>query len=230
MPRYQGIVIAGFGGQGILSIGRILAQAGMSEGMNVSWLPSYGPEIRGGTAYCHVILSDGVIGSPLLNSATALIAMNRPSYEKYAGLVCEGGLVIVDSSLVNIGEAGEGEGAESAGASASASSLGAVESAGASASGSPAGAAGSGGASGAASGAAAAGLAGRRLFCIPATKTALDNGNAAFANIILAGKLLAETGAISTESFEQALRKVLSKRYQHLIPKEMEMLRLGMEA
>ncbi|MDR1440655.1 MAG: 2-oxoacid:acceptor oxidoreductase family protein [Clostridiales bacterium] len=182
MPRYQGIAIAGFGGQGILSIGRIIAQAGMSEGMNVSWLPSYGPEIRGGTAYCHVILSDGAIGSPLLNSATALIAMNRPSYEKYAGSVSEGGLIIVDSSLIDLG--GEPEGAH----------------------------------------------AGRRIFRIPATKTALDNGNAAFANIILAGKLIAETGIVSTASFEQALRKVLSKRYQHLIPKEMEMLALGMGA
>jgi len=99
--RYQGIIIAGFGGQGILSIGRVLAQAGMDEGMHVTWLPSYGPEIRGGTAYCHVILSDSPIGSPLLNSATTLIAMNKPSLEKYYGLVQDGGLVIADGSIID---------------------------------------------------------------------------------------------------------------------------------
>ncbi|MDR3120929.1 MAG: 2-oxoacid:acceptor oxidoreductase family protein, partial [Clostridiales bacterium] len=113
--RYQGIIIAGFGGQGILSIGRILAQAGMDEGMNVSWLPSYGPEMRGGTAYCHVILSDAPIGSPLLNSATTLIAMNKPSLEKYAQLVTDGGLIIVDGSLIDtapedVGAVGAGSG------------------------------------------------------------------------------------------------------------------------
>ncbi|MCL2163781.1 MAG: 2-oxoacid:acceptor oxidoreductase family protein [Oscillospiraceae bacterium] len=100
MGKYQGIVISGFGGQGILSVGRIIAQAGMIDGLEVSWLPSYGPEMRGGTAYVHVILSDEKIGSPLLNSSTALIAMNTPSFEKYKGMVVDGGIVIVDGSLV----------------------------------------------------------------------------------------------------------------------------------
>ncbi len=96
----QEIVIAGFGGQGILSAGRLLAYAGMLENKNVSWLPSYGPEMRGGTANCNVIISDDAIGSPILNDATALIVMNGPSLEKFESWVCNGGVIITDSSLV----------------------------------------------------------------------------------------------------------------------------------
>ena len=97
----QEIIIAGFGGQGILSAGRLMAYAGMLENKNVSWLPSYGPEIRGGTANCNVIISDEVIGSPILNTATALVAMNGPSLDKFEGMVESGGMIIVDSSLVS---------------------------------------------------------------------------------------------------------------------------------
>ncbi|MCX7747271.1 MAG: 2-oxoacid:acceptor oxidoreductase family protein [Clostridia bacterium] len=96
----QEIIIAGFGGQGILSAGRLLAYAGMLENKNVSWLPSYGPEMRGGTANCHVIISDESVGSPILNSATTLIVMNGPSLEKFEEMVVENGLIIKDSSLV----------------------------------------------------------------------------------------------------------------------------------
>ncbi|MFZ5988691.1 MAG: 2-oxoacid:acceptor oxidoreductase family protein [Bacillota bacterium] len=96
----QEIVIAGFGGQGILSAGRILAYAGMLENKSVSWLPSYGPEMRGGTANCHVIISDEMIGSPILNRATSLIVMNGPSLDKFENMVVSGGLIITDSSLV----------------------------------------------------------------------------------------------------------------------------------
>ena len=97
----QEIVIAGFGGQGILSAGRLLAYAGMLENKNVSWLPSYGPEMRGGTAYCHIIISDEPVGSPILNSATTLIVMNSPSLEKFESMVVPGGLIITDSTLVD---------------------------------------------------------------------------------------------------------------------------------
>jgi len=97
----QEIIIAGFGGQGILSAGRLLAHAGMLEGKNVSWLPSYGPEMRGGTANCHVIISDDPVGSPILNSATTLIVMNGPSLDKFENLVVKDGLIIADSSLVH---------------------------------------------------------------------------------------------------------------------------------
>lgn len=98
----QKIIIAGFGGQGILSAGRLLAYAGMLENRNVSWLPSYGPEMRGGTANCHVIISDQEIGSPIINKPTTLIVMNGPSLEKFEKSVLPGGIIIVDSSLVEI--------------------------------------------------------------------------------------------------------------------------------
>jgi 2-oxoglutarate ferredoxin oxidoreductase subunit gamma len=96
----QEIIIAGFGGQGILSAGRLLAYAGMLENKFVSWLPSYGPEMRGGTANCNVIISDEPVGSPILNEATSLIVMNGPSLDKFESMVVEGGLIITDSSLV----------------------------------------------------------------------------------------------------------------------------------
>ncbi|HAA43689.1 MAG TPA: 2-oxoacid:ferredoxin oxidoreductase subunit gamma, partial [Ruminiclostridium sp.] len=86
------VIISGFGGQGVVSAGRILAYCGMIEDKKVSCLPSYGPEMRGGTANCHVIVSDEDIGSPVLNSATALIAMNNPSLEKFESVVEEGGI------------------------------------------------------------------------------------------------------------------------------------------
>jgi 2-oxoglutarate ferredoxin oxidoreductase subunit gamma len=79
----QEIIISGFGGQGVMSMGQLLTYAGMLEGKNVSWLPSYGPEMRGGTANCSVILADDMVGSPIVTEATALIAMNLPSLEKF---------------------------------------------------------------------------------------------------------------------------------------------------
>ncbi len=97
----QEIIIAGFGGQGILSAGSLLAYAGMLENKNVSWLPSYGPEMRGGTANCHVIISDEPVGSPILNNATTLMVMNGPSLEKFESCVVPGGMIIIDSSLVD---------------------------------------------------------------------------------------------------------------------------------
>lgn len=99
---HQEIIIAGFGGQGILSAGRVLAYAGMIENKNVSWLPSYGPEMRGGTANCCIIISDELVGSPILNNATALIVMNAPSLEKFEDAVFSGGMIILDSSLIDI--------------------------------------------------------------------------------------------------------------------------------
>ncbi|MGI6168239.1 MAG: 2-oxoacid:acceptor oxidoreductase family protein, partial [Christensenellales bacterium] len=97
------LIIAGFGGQGVLSMGMLLAYAGMLEGRNVTWLPAYGPEMRGGTANCNVIISDREIGSPLVLSASSVIAMNRPSLEKFEGAVEGGGLLFVNSSLIPCG-------------------------------------------------------------------------------------------------------------------------------
>ena len=94
------IILAGFGGQGVLLAGQIIAYAGMNEGKNVSWLPSYGPEMRGGTANCSVCLSDDPIGSPLVVTPDTLIVMNQPSLEKFIDTVPEGGVVVADSTLV----------------------------------------------------------------------------------------------------------------------------------
>lgn len=100
MPKPLNIMLAGFGGQGILFAGKIIAYAGMLDGREISWLPSYGPEMRGGTANCSVCLSDDPIGSPLVTQPDALIAMNLPSYEKFIDDVVPGGIVIVDSTMV----------------------------------------------------------------------------------------------------------------------------------
>jgi 2-oxoisovalerate ferredoxin oxidoreductase beta subunit len=94
-------IIAGFGGQGVLFMGIVLAETGMLEKYQVSWLPSYGPETRGGTANCHVRISDKQIGSPLISKPTVLIMMNRPSLDKFESSLIEGGLLLYDSSLVD---------------------------------------------------------------------------------------------------------------------------------
>lgn len=99
MPATK-ILIAGFGGQGILFTGKALAYTGLKVGKEVSWLPSYGPEMRGGTANCSVTLSDTPIGSPIVDKPDILIAMNLPSLDKYIGDTEEGGYVIYDSSLI----------------------------------------------------------------------------------------------------------------------------------
>jgi 2-oxoglutarate ferredoxin oxidoreductase subunit gamma len=97
------VIMAGFGGQGILLIGKMLAYAGMHEGMEVSWLPSYGPEMRGGTANCTVVISDKPVGSPVIRSPRAVVAMNLPSLEKFEPDIREGGLLLINSSLINRG-------------------------------------------------------------------------------------------------------------------------------
>ena len=95
------IIISGFGGQGVMSIGKSLVEAGVSEGLEVTWAPSYGPEMRGGTANCPVVLSDKPVGSPLFTHPAELIAMNLPSLEKFEPLVVEHGLIFVNSSVVS---------------------------------------------------------------------------------------------------------------------------------
>jgi 2-oxoglutarate ferredoxin oxidoreductase subunit gamma len=95
------VIMAGFGGQGILLIGKMLAYAGMHEGKEVSWLPSYGPEMRGGTANCTVVISDRPVGSPVIRSPRAVVAMNLPSLDKFEPNVRPGGLLLINSSLIN---------------------------------------------------------------------------------------------------------------------------------
>jgi 2-oxoglutarate ferredoxin oxidoreductase subunit gamma len=96
------VMFAGFGGQGIMLIGQMLAYAGMNEGKEVVWLPSYGPEMRGGTAYCTVVVSDRPIGSPILDRFDSIAVLNRPSLEKFASRVEVGGLLLVNTSLIDI--------------------------------------------------------------------------------------------------------------------------------
>lgn len=94
------IKFAGFGGQGILVSAKLLAHTAMEQGFNVAWVPSYGPEMRGGTAYCTVVISEKPIGSPIIKNPSHLIAMNRPSLEKFGNDVKPGGIVLINSSLV----------------------------------------------------------------------------------------------------------------------------------
>lgn len=93
-------LFSGFGGQGILFSGKFLAYKGLTDDKNVSWLPSYGPEMRGGTASCSVIISDGNIGSPIIDSPDVLVAMNLPSLDKFEKTVKVGGTIILDSTLI----------------------------------------------------------------------------------------------------------------------------------
>ncbi len=95
-------IFAGFGGQGMLLIGKFLAEAGMETGKHVSWLPSYGPEMRGGTANCSVVVSDRPVASPLINVADTVLAMNKPSLLKFEGSVKAGGLLLINSSIIDI--------------------------------------------------------------------------------------------------------------------------------
>jgi len=95
------ILFAGFGGQGVLFAGKVVAYAGLIENKEISWLPSYGPEMRGGTANCSVCVSDQPIGSPLVTNPNVLVVMNLPSLDKFIDSVEPGGTVIIDSSLIN---------------------------------------------------------------------------------------------------------------------------------
>lgn len=95
------IILAGFGGQGVMSMGKLITYAGMKEGDEVSWMPSYGPEMRGGTANCTVIVSSDKIPSPLSSHPDTIIVMNLPSLEKFLPMVKKGGLVLLNSSLID---------------------------------------------------------------------------------------------------------------------------------
>ena len=94
-------LFSGFGGQGILFAGKFVAYKGLMDGKNVSWLPSYGPEMRGGTASCGVIVGDETVGSPIVSTPDVLVAMNLPSLDKYESTVAPGGIIFVDSTLVS---------------------------------------------------------------------------------------------------------------------------------
>jgi 2-oxoglutarate ferredoxin oxidoreductase subunit gamma len=96
----RSVIISGFGGQGVILAGKILALAGMNQGLEVTWLPSYGPEMRGGTANCTVVMSDEPVGSPIVDEPTALIALNLPSLDKFESTIAPDGTIVVNESLI----------------------------------------------------------------------------------------------------------------------------------
>ncbi len=100
MTIEKSAILAGFGGQGLLFCGKVLAQAAVIEGREVSWMPSYGPEMRGGTAYCTVIVADRPIGSPMVDAADVVVALNPPSMAKFEPIIVPGGLLVLNSSLI----------------------------------------------------------------------------------------------------------------------------------
>lgn len=171
------ILLAGFGGQGILFAGKFIAYKGLTEGRELSWLPSYGPEMRGGTANCSVILSDDPVGSPIVSQPDVLIVMNLPSLDKYEKTVVPGGKIFVDSTLIERK----------------------VE------------------------------RSDVDVYYIPATSLAQQIGAPTLANMIMVGKFIKETGAVSHDNLDAALRKVVSARHQDLFDINLKAINTGYE-
>ena len=169
------ILIAGFGGQGVLFAGKFLAYKGLMEDKQLSWLPSYGPEMRGGTANCSVILSDMPVGSPIITEPDILVAMNLPSLQKFVDSVVPGGKILVDSTLID--------------AKVERTDV--------------------------------------EVFYIPATQMAKDAGFATLANMILAGKVLKETDAVTFEGNKETLESFIPAKKAALIDINCKALQMG---
>ena len=169
------ILIAGFGGQGVLFAGKFLAKKGMLEGRQLGWLPSYGPEMRGGTANCSVVLSDDPVGSPIVNHPDVLIVMNLPSLDKYESAVVPGGTIFVDSTLIQ--------------RKVQRTDV--------------------------------------RAVYIPATRLAQQNGFSTLANMILIGKVMKETGFVSYDGIEEAVRSVVSAKHEDLYEINLKAVQIG---
>ena len=169
------ILIAGFGGQGVLFAGKFLAYKGLVQDKQVSWLPSYGPEMRGGTANCSVIISDMPVGSPIITNPDVLVAMNLPSLTKFMDTVVPGGKIVIDSTLIDAKVARDD-----------------VE-----------------------------------VFYVPATQMAKDAGFATLANMILAGKVLKETDAVSFEGNKETLESFIPAKKAGLIDINCKALQAG---
>ena len=169
------ILIAGFGGQGVLFAGKFLAYKGLVQDKNVSWLPSYGPEMRGGTANCSVILSDMPVGSPIITEPDILVAMNLPSLQKFVDSVVPGGKILVDSTLID--------------AKVERTDV--------------------------------------EVFYIPATQMAKDAGFATLANMILAGKVLKETDAVTFDGNKETLESFIPAKKAALIDINCKALQMG---
>ncbi len=170
-------LFAGFGGQGILFSGKFLAYKGLTEDKQVSWLPSYGPEMRGGTASCSVIISDSPVGSPIVSKPDVLVAMNLPSLDKYEDAVAEGGTIFVDSTLIE--------------RKVKRTDV--------------------------------------KVYYIPATGLANENGMPTLANMIIVGKVMEVMGEYTSEGIDAALGKVISARHADMLDLNLKALALGKE-
>lgn len=178
MSKNLDIVLAGFGGQGVLFAGKLVAYAGLIEEREVSWMPSYGPEMRGGTANCSVCLSDDPIGSPLVLEPDVLVALNQPSFDKYKDSIRPGGIAIVDSTMVQ--DVPEIEGV--------------------------------------------------KVVEVPATQIAEEEGLKGLANVIITGKLLAETDFCKEDSLFASVEKCVPARKVAMVESNKEALKRGMQA
>lgn len=170
-------LFAGFGGQGILFAGKFAAYKGLIEDKQVSWLPSYGPEMRGGTASCSVIIGDEPVGSPIVSSPDVLIAMNLPSLDRYEDSVVPGGVIFADSSLIE--------------RKVKRTDI--------------------------------------KVFYIPATKLADENGIGKLANMIIVGKILKEMNEYNEESVVAALKKVVSAKHPDMLDINLKAIKVGFE-
>ena len=169
------ILIAGFGGQGVLFAGKFLAYKGLVQDKQISWLPSYGPEMRGGTANCSVIISDMPVGSPIIEKPDILVAMNLPSLQKFVNAVVPGGKIIIDSTLID--------------AKVERTDV--------------------------------------EVFYIPATQMAKDAGFSTLANMILTGKVLKETDAVTYEGNKETLESFIPAKKANLIDVNCQALQAG---
>ena len=169
------ILIAGFGGQGVLFVGKFLAYKGLVQEKNVSWLPSYGPEMRGGTCNCSVIISDTPVGSPIITEPDVLIAMNLPSLQKFVDTVVPGGKIFLDSTLID--------------AKVERTDV--------------------------------------EVFYVPVTQMAKDAGFPTLANMILAGKVLKETDAVTFEGNKETLESFIPAKKAALIDINCQALQTG---
>jgi len=169
------IMIAGFGGQGVLFAGKFLAYKGMVQDKQISWLPSYGPEMRGGTANCSVVISDSPVGSPIITNPDVLIAMNLPSLQKFVDAVVPGGKIFIDSTLID--------------AKVQRTDV--------------------------------------EVFYIPATQLTKDAGFSTLANMILVGKVLKETDAVSYDGNKETLLSFIPAKKAGLIDINCQALQTG---
>ena len=168
-------LFSGFGGQGILFAGKFLAYKGLMDEKQVSWLPSYGPEMRGGTASCGVIISDEPVGSPIVARPDVLVAMNLPSLDKYESTVVPGGMIFADSTLIERKVQRDDV----------------------------------------------------KVFYVPATKLANDNGTPTLANMVLMGKILKELNDFGEDSLRAALGKVISAKRADMLEVNLHAMEIG---